>query len=96
MTMAGRPYRLLPVEDIGVVKLFLLQRDVDPSSQDKYGRTPLSYAIEKGARNVVKLLQEGEEISSDSCDGNGRKTLSCRHLLGTRRCCENTSGPQEC
>ena len=39
-----------------VVKL-LLAEEVDTDSKDKYGWTPLSLAVQKGKREIVKLLQ---------------------------------------
>jgi ankyrin repeat protein len=34
----------------------MAQLGVDPDSKDKEGRTPLSYAVKKGDKVVVKLL----------------------------------------
>jgi ankyrin repeat protein len=42
----------------------LLAKDgVDSDSQDRYDRTPLSYAAENGHEAVVKLFEKGTQRS---------------------------------
>ncbi|KAL4939041.1 hypothetical protein BDV06DRAFT_225432 [Aspergillus oleicola] len=61
-----------------VVKLLLETKQVDLDSKDsRYGRTPLSWAAEKGHEAVVKLLLETKQVDLDSKDSEyGRTPLS--------------------
>ena len=45
-------------------------------SKDDYGRTPLSWAAERGHEAVVKLLVERGDVEADSKDDRGRTPLS--------------------
>jgi len=49
---------------VAVVKILLAKDVVDPSSKDKFGRTPLLWAARRGNSNVVKLLFENYEENS--------------------------------
>ena len=51
-------------------------QDIDPARQDKFGRTPLSYAAEYGRTEVVKTLLCDERIDPDRQDNRGRTPLS--------------------
>ncbi|KAL3475083.1 ankyrin repeat protein [Aspergillus californicus] len=65
------------LELIAVVKLLLETKNVDIESKDsKYGRTPLSWAAERGHEGVVKLLLETKNVDIESKDSNGRTPLS--------------------
>ena len=44
--------------------------------KDSYGRTPLSWAAEKGHEAVVKLLVETGKVDVDSKDRHGQTPLS--------------------
>ncbi|KAI9774751.1 MAG: hypothetical protein M1839_001618, partial [Geoglossum umbratile] len=46
----------------------LLKKEYNPDLQDSYGRTPLSWAAEKGHETVVKLLLATEKVDLDSKD----------------------------
>jgi serine/threonine-protein phosphatase 6 regulatory ankyrin repeat subunit B len=53
----------------------LLDKGVNPSSQDKYGSTAIDYAIELGNQEVVDfLITQGIEVNSQ--DKNGKKAAS--------------------
>jgi ankyrin repeat protein len=59
----------------GVMASFITQGNrLDPS--DSHGRTPLSYAAQKGYHKIVQLLLREEGINLDSVDANGRTPLS--------------------
>jgi ankyrin repeat protein len=70
-------------EDV-VVKLLLVQNGIDLRLKDNGGRTPLSWAVEKGSKSVVCLLLQKNSIflnSKDSIglnskDNSGRTPLS--------------------
>jgi ankyrin repeat protein len=50
-----------------VVKLLLDTRNIDPGAEDdNYGRTPLSWAAEKGYVDIVKDLLSTDGINPDS------------------------------
>jgi ankyrin repeat domain-containing protein 50 len=60
-----------------VVELLLAKERVDPDSKDnKYSRTPLSYAAESEHEAVVKLLLATERVDPDSKDKYGGTPLS--------------------
>ncbi|KAI9782389.1 MAG: hypothetical protein M1839_005262 [Geoglossum umbratile] len=74
----------------------LLKNGHNPDLQDSYGRTPLSWAAEKGHETVVKLLLATEQVDLDSKDSSyGQTPLSwaagdgheavVRLLLGTEQ-----------
>ncbi|KAM6506306.1 hypothetical protein FSOLCH5_013296 [Fusarium solani] len=60
-----------------VVKLLLATKGVDVNSKDeKYGRTPLSWAAENGHEAIAKLLLAAEKADVNSKDNYGRTPLS--------------------
>jgi ankyrin repeat protein len=59
-----------------VVKLLLDKEGVDPDSKDSSGKTPLSWAAEKGHEAVVKMLLDKEGVDPDSKDIYGQTPLS--------------------
>ena len=63
----------------------LLEKGADVESKDsQYGRTPLSWAAEKGHEAVVKLLLEkGADVESK--DTMARRRCRGRQGTGTRR-----------
>ena len=54
----------------------LLERGVDPDFKDIDGRTPLSWAAEKGHKEVVKLLLAKDGVDPDSKDSKNQTPLS--------------------
>ena len=59
-----------------VVKLLLDTGEVDVDWKDKDGRTPLSWAAEKGREAIVKLLLDTGKVDVDWKDRDGRTPLS--------------------
>jgi ankyrin repeat protein len=59
-----------------ITELLLERSNAEIDSKDKSGRTPLSWAMEKGWENVVKLLLETGKVDVDSKDNSGRTPLS--------------------
>ena len=59
-----------------VVKLLLDTGEVDVNWKDKDGRTPLSWAAEKGCETIVKLLLDTGKVDVDWKDRDGRTPLS--------------------
>ena len=59
-----------------VVEILLGRAEVNPNMQDNRGRTPLSYAAERGYQEMVALLLEREEVNSDVADNDGKTPLS--------------------
>ncbi|KAH0538232.1 hypothetical protein FGG08_005151 [Glutinoglossum americanum] len=59
-----------------VVKLLLVMDGVNPNPKGTDGRTPLSWAAEKGHETIVKLLLETDKVDVDSKDNSGRTPLS--------------------
>jgi ankyrin repeat protein len=53
----------------------LLKTQVDLDSKDGDGRTPLSWAAERGHETVVKLLLETGRVNPNSKNGDGRTPL---------------------
>ena len=49
----------------------LLEKGAEPNSQDGCGRTPLSWAAERGHASIVKLLLSQDDIEADSRDCSG-------------------------
>jgi len=57
--------------------MLLEREEVNPDQPDtKYGRTPISYAAEKGDEGVVKMLLEREEVNPDRADRYGQTPIS--------------------
>jgi ankyrin repeat protein len=69
LLMAGR-------EHGAVVKMLLGTGKVDVDSKDESGRTPLSWAAEKGRGPIVKMLLDIGKVDVDSKDNDGRTPLS--------------------
>ena len=66
---------------LGEVIIVLLEGGYDLDSKDSYGRTPLSWAAEKGHEAVAKLLLEkGAELETEG--SNGRTPLSWAAMKG--------------
>ena len=59
-----------------VVELLLDRMDIDPNAQDICGRTPLSYAAERGNEVFVKLLLDRKDIDPNAKDQSGSSPLS--------------------
>jgi len=59
-----------------IVKLLLETSKVEVDSKDSYGRTPLSWAAEKGCETVIKLLLETGKANVNLKDNSGRMPLS--------------------
>jgi ankyrin repeat protein len=59
-----------------VVQLLLENEDIDADPKNNYGRTPLSWAAEKGHEAVVRLLLARKSAYADSKDNNGLTPLS--------------------
>jgi ankyrin repeat protein len=53
-----------------VVRLLVERDDVEVDSKDDYGRTPLSWAAERGHKAVVQLLVERVDVEVNSKDNN--------------------------
>ena len=62
---------------VGIVKLLLDRKDVNPDSRANYGRTPLWCAASGGHEGIVKLLLDRKEVNPDSRADNGRTPLWC-------------------
>jgi len=60
---------------VGIVKLLLDRKDVNPDSGDNFGRTPLWCAALGGHEGIVKLLLDRKEVNPDSRDDFGRTPL---------------------
>jgi ankyrin repeat protein len=60
---------------VKMVKWLLEKDSIDPNSKDNNGRTPLSWAVEKGNDEVVGLLLEKDNIDLNSKDKDGRTLL---------------------
>ncbi|KAJ7591924.1 ankyrin repeat-containing domain protein [Mycena floridula] len=61
---------------LDTVQYLIEHHNADPNSQDSFQRTPLSYAAQKGADNVVKFLLELPTIKPHLADHRGRTPLS--------------------
>ena len=59
-----------------VKELLAIARNIDPDLQDNYGRTPLSWAAEKGHTEVVKALLGDPRVNPDRQDSVGGTPLS--------------------
>ena len=67
-----------------------------PDLEDSYGRTPLSWAAERGHEAVVKLLLETGKADADSKATDGRTPLCGPPREGMRpwsSCCSRRAGP---
>ncbi|KAF3913241.1 Ankyrin-1 [Arthrobotrys entomopaga] len=58
------------------VKLLVANKHVDPDSRDNEGRTPLSYAAERGNGDMARLLYATGKVDLDSKCNDGRTPLS--------------------
>ena len=59
-----------------VMKLLFAHGSANTDSKDNDGRTPLSWAAEKGHKAVVELLLANDEVYLNSKDLKGRTPLS--------------------
>ncbi|PKK41442.1 hypothetical protein CI102_13947, partial [Trichoderma harzianum] len=50
--------------------------DINAKSNDNVGRTPLSYAVEKGGKSIVKALLDSGKVDVNRKDKKGRTPLS--------------------
>ncbi|KAK1579135.1 LOW QUALITY PROTEIN: uncharacterized protein LY79DRAFT_593036 [Colletotrichum navitas] len=73
---------------IEVVQLLLRQVDVD--SRDNDGRSTLSWAAEKGSKEMVQMLLNTGQVDVDSRDNDGRSTLSWAAEMGSKEMLINT------
>ena len=64
------------IETHQAVTLLLLEQGVDADSKDSQGRTPLSYAAERGHEDAVKLLP-ARDLDVESVD-KFCTTIVCR------------------
>ncbi|KAH7228922.1 ankyrin repeat-containing domain protein [Fusarium oxysporum] len=55
--------------------LLIASKDTSPNLRDVNGRTPLSWAAEKGHEGFVTLLLAAEGIDANSKDGSGQTPL---------------------
>ena len=64
--------------------MFLEREDVNPDQPDtEYGRTPLSWAAQRGSEGVVKVLLERDGVNPDQPDTDyGRTPLSWAAVYG--------------
>ena len=53
----------------------LLKAGADPSVADKWGRTPLYYAISRGFRPIVQMLLETGKVDVNAKDSNNDGTM---------------------
>lgn len=60
----------------GMAKLLLERNDVNPSSADNGGQTPLMWATKKQHKSVVELLLERLSVSSKTTEEPNEKTLA--------------------
>ncbi|PUU72718.1 ankyrin repeat-containing domain protein [Tuber borchii] len=58
------------------MKMLLRRKDVIPSTVDKGGRTPLSWAAQHGIKDMVKTVLKWKDIAPDTADEGGRTPLS--------------------
>ncbi|RPA92263.1 ankyrin, partial [Choiromyces venosus 120613-1] len=59
-----------------VVSILLERKDVNPDTADTKGRTPLSWAADKGYPGVVKILLERKGVNPDTADSGGWTPLA--------------------
>jgi hypothetical protein len=64
--------------------MLLQQEGVDADSKNKDGRTPLSFAAEKGNQSVVEMLLQRKDVNVDSKDNDNRTPLSFAAEKGSR------------
>jgi len=55
--------------------MLLKRADVNPERPDNRGRTPLSYAAQRGSAKVVEILLGREEVNPEQPDNEGRTPL---------------------
>ena len=67
---------------LGGTIIGLLKNGYNPDLQDSYGRTPLSWAAERGHEAVVKLLLETGKVDVESKDKYGQTPLSWAAVRG--------------
>ena len=58
------------------MSLLVERGDVDINAKDNCGRTPLSFAAQRGYEAVVRLLVERGDVDIDAKDDGGRTPLS--------------------
>jgi len=46
-----------------VIKILLEREEVDPDKPDKWGGTPLWYALQRGPERIVALLQSRKVVT---------------------------------
>ena len=73
-TMKVKAYSRMPLGMSGKAPLMppLKHKHVDAHIKDVNSQTPLSYAVERGNVEVVKLLLEREDIGVNVKDSKGR------------------------
>ena len=54
---------------------------VNPNSPDKYGQTPILFAVEEGHEGVVRLLLRRKDVKPDTADAYGRTPLLCASAI---------------
>jgi ankyrin repeat protein len=74
--------RRFKCHDGAVARLLVERNDVEADSMDGYGRTPLSWAADRGHEAVVRLLVERDDVEADSKDNSGRTPLSWAAING--------------
>ena len=57
------------------VQILLEREDVDLNSRNRYGRTPLLYAVIGGHEIIVRLSMNKDDAQLDLADGSGRTPL---------------------
>ncbi|KAJ3499540.1 hypothetical protein NLG97_g238 [Lecanicillium saksenae] len=63
--------------DPEILQLLLAREDLDLSTTDRHGRTPLHVASEKGLPDIAKALLKDGRVPCTKKDGRGRTALSC-------------------
>jgi ankyrin repeat protein len=65
---------------VEIVKLLLSQENIDVNSKNKYGWTPLSYAIRNRSVEIVKLLLSEKTLTincKEQCMGSVEMVRRC-------------------
>lgn len=61
----------------GAIRLLLANSLIDPNSKDNKGRTPLSWAAERGTGAIIRLLlASNQRVDAESKDISGCTPLS--------------------